>query len=285
MLHDWNSPFTEPAPLAVRSGHGPARCDRSPHTLGPGVVRALPDLQGQARRPAGRAAPRSRRRSVLRPLHARRADGRGRRLPGGAARGRGPAAAAGRVGPALGRSVVHPHGRVPRVRRVRGAEPAARVATRRRLRRGDGGRLSPRHVRPHRPDAAAAAAVRLRARRGVAGGARRRRPHRVLVEGARRIPGSGGVPAAGLQQRCRRPGQRQGARHSDRRMGRAVRRAARRPCGGIGRRRADPLDERHRPPDAPAVAGPGGDRSQPDPGRLPARGHLAAPLSERGSGR
>ena len=138
---------------------------------------------------------RARRRPVLRPFPARRPDGRGRRLPRGAPRSRRALRPAGRVRPAGHGPVVHPDGRVPGLRRDDRPQPAARPRAGRRLRRRHGGRLPPRHVRPHRPDAAAAAAGRLRARRGVAGRAGRGRPDRLLVAGARRLDGAGRVPA------------------------------------------------------------------------------------------
>ena len=74
------------------------------------------------------------------------------------------------------------------------------------VRRRHGGRLPARHVRPRRPDAPGPGRLRLRARRGVAGRARRRRPQRLLVGGARRFCGPGRVPArraTGTVRRCR----------------------------------------------------------------------------------
>ena len=65
-----------------------AGAHRPPHPLGPGVVLAVPDVPAAARRPARRAPPPARGRSVLRPLPARRADGGGRRLPRRPPRGR-----------------------------------------------------------------------------------------------------------------------------------------------------------------------------------------------------
>ena len=60
-----------------------------------------------------------------RPLPARRPDGGRRRLPGGPARGRGPAAPPGRLRPADGGALVHPDGRVPGVGRDHHPRPAA----------------------------------------------------------------------------------------------------------------------------------------------------------------
>ena len=62
---------------------------RPPHPLGPGVVRAVPDLPAAPGPPARRAAAAARARPLLRPFPARRPDGRGRRLPRGPAGERG----------------------------------------------------------------------------------------------------------------------------------------------------------------------------------------------------
>ena len=99
------------------------------------------------------------------------------------ARGRGDPPAPGGVGTGVGRAVVHPHGRVPRLRRDHRAQPAARARSRRGVRRRDGRGLPARHVRPRRADAAAAHAVRLRARGRVARRAVVGRSQRVLVVG------------------------------------------------------------------------------------------------------
>ena len=163
-------------------------------------------------------------------------------------------------------AVVRAARRVPRVRRDARAQPAARAPGGQPLRRRHGRRLPARHVRPRRPDAAAAPAVRLRARGGVAGRAVGDRPQRLLVDGARRLHGAGRVPAPGLRQRRPRARRRQGARAPHRRV-----------RGGAGRpaHRPDPLDERHRPPHAAAVARPGGGRGQRPRPRLRAP-HLLA---------
>ena len=67
----------------------PHRARGAPHPLGPRVVRPVPGLPHPAGRAARRPAPPPRRRRGLHPLPARRADGRRRRLPGGAPRGAG----------------------------------------------------------------------------------------------------------------------------------------------------------------------------------------------------
>ena len=81
--------------------------------------------------------------------------------------------------------------------------------------------------------------------------------------------GAGRVPRHGLRQRRGRARRRQGAGRADRRVVDSTSWATRRDGD------PDPLDERHRPPGAPAVARPGGGRGQRPPGRLPPRGHLA----------
>ena len=108
-------------------------------------------------------------RPVVRQVPPRRADGGGGRLSRGPARERGAHPRPGRGGPAVDGPVVHPHGRVPRVGRDHRAGPPERDAARRRLRRGHGGRVPARHVRPHRADAPDPASGGVRARRGVAG--------------------------------------------------------------------------------------------------------------------
>ena len=75
------------------------------------------------------------------------------------------------------------------------------------------------------------------------------RPQRLPLERPRRLDRARRVPAAGLRQRRPRARRRQGARPSHQR----VRRGAGRPA-----HRADPLDERHGPPHAAALARPGG---------------------------
>ena len=130
------------------------------------------------------------------------------------------------------------------------------------------GRLPARHVRPHRPDAAAASPRRLRPRRGVAGRARGGGPTAFWWS----APDGSTVRAEYL-----RVGYGNGAALPD------DAKALRAPVGGPRRRaratscrsrRPDAVDERHRPPDAAAVAGPGGGRGQRDAGRLPPGGRL-----------
>ena len=120
------------------------------------------------------AAPPARAGRQLPPLHARRPDGRGRRLPRGTARGRGAAAGAGRRRPAEHGPVVHPHGRVPRLGRDHRAQPADGPGARRRVRGRHGRRLPARHVRPHRADAPDPPSRRLQRRRRVARACRHR---------------------------------------------------------------------------------------------------------------
>ena len=153
------------------------------------------------------------------------------------------------------------HGRVPGVGRDHRPRPPDGPAPGGRLRRCDGGRVPARHVRPRRPDAPDPAPGGPRPRRGLAGRALGDRPVRVLVGGARRLDRAGRVPPGGLRQRGRAP------RHGPRagRDGPPVRGHPRRDA-----RRADPLDERHRPPDAAAAAHPPRGRGQRRPGRLPA---------------
>ena len=154
------------------------------------------------------------RRPGLRPLHARRADGRRRRLPGGPARETEAAlrrlAAVGAAGDG---SVVHPHGRVPRVGRDDGPRPAARAASRRppsaaRWRSATCPTCSA--TSPRCPSCCSQFGFDARGR--VAGRAVGGRRRRVLVGGARRLDGAGRVPARGLRQRRPPARRRQGAR-------------------------------------------------------------------------
>ena len=112
------------------------------------------------------------------------------------------------------------------------------------------------------------AAVRLRARRRVARRARRRSTQR--RSGGRRPTARRCGPST-----CR-SGYGNGAVAARRRQG-ARRAGSTSSCREQGdlRRRPGALDERHRPPAAPAVARPGRGRGQRPPGRLPPRGHLA----------
>ncbi len=123
-------------------------------------------------------------------------------------------------------ALVHPDGRVPGLGRDDHPGPADGAAAGGGLRRGHGGRLPPRHVRAHRPDAPDPAAGRLRARGGVAGGPVGDRQDRLLVGGTRRVDGAGRVPADRVRQRCRHPRRRQGARPADRRPREGDRRAS-----------------------------------------------------------
>ena len=101
-------------------------------------------------------------------LHAGRADGGGRRLPRGAARGRGAPAGPGGGRPDQHGALVHPDGRVPGLGRDHHPQPADGPRPWRRLRRRHGRRLPARHVRAHRPDAADPATGRIRPRRRLA---------------------------------------------------------------------------------------------------------------------
>ena len=139
-------------------------------------------------------------------------------------------------------------------------------AHRRPLRWRDAGGVPARHVRPRGPDAPDPGRVRVRARRGVARRAGGDRPQRLLVAGARRHHGPGRVHAPGLRQRVCPARRRQGVRAGGRRLRRPVGRPA---------HRARPVDERHRPPDATALAGPGGGRGQRHPGRPRPAHHVA----------
>ena len=142
------------------------------------------------------------------------------------------------------------------------------------LRRGHGGRLPARHVRPHRPDAPDPPPGRLRARRGVAGRARRSIDRTAFWWEA---PDGSTVRAEYLPDRVRQ-------------RGRPSPTTPRRSCGGspTTRRRSasflldgHAVHERHRPPGAPALARPGRGRGQRPPGRLRARGHLPRRLPGR----
>ena len=122
------------------------------------MVPAVPDLPPAAGRPARRAPAPPRGRPVLRPLPARRADGGGRRLPRGAARGRGPCSAAWprRAGSAMGPwYILMDEFLVSGETIVRNLQLGLERAAA--LRRRHGGRLPARHVRPRRPDAPAPA--------------------------------------------------------------------------------------------------------------------------------
>ena len=189
-------------PNLYRDGYGtPTGCDRSPHPLGSGVVLLVPDLPAPPGRAARRVLAPARSGSVLRPLPARRADGRRRRLPPGAARrGRAPAPP-GRQRPVGHGAVVHPHGRVPRVRRDHRARPAARSRASGCLQRRHASRLPPRHVRPHRPDAPAAPPGRPRPCGRLAWRAERHRQDRLLVVSPGRFNRAGGIPRRRVRQR------------------------------------------------------------------------------------
>ena len=237
------------------------------------MVRAVPDLPPAPGGPARRPAPPPRRRPVLRPLPARRPDGGGGRLPGRATRCRAGAAPAGRIGSPGHGPVVHPDGRVPGVGRDHDPQPPAGSGPRRGVRGRHGGRLPARHVRPRGPDAPAVAPVRLRACRGLAWRPRAHEHLRLLVGVARRDRGAGPVPARRLQQRRHPPGRRQGARRPH-----GAVRADLRDAGGGPPGRSPAVDERHRPPDAAALARSGGGRGQRHPGRLRHRGGIAGRL-------
>ena len=250
-----------------RSEHKTAGAHRPPHPLGPGVVLAVPDVPAAARRPARRAAPPARGRSVLRPLPARRADGGGRRLPRRAPRGRGAAARPRRHRP---RWRWGPGTRCPTSSSCRARPSCATCSAGLRVASRFGGAMEVGYL-PDMFGHVAQMPQLLRlfgfehavVWRGVPVG---HRPQRVLVDGARRLHGAGRVPPAGLRQRRPRARRRQGARAPHRRV-----------RGGAGRpaHRPDPLDERHRPPHAPAVARPGGRRGQRPRPRLRAP-HLLA---------
>ncbi len=232
----------------------PRQVDVVPHTHWDREwYRPFQSFRMQAGRPARRAARPHGGRSGLRPLHARRADGRGRRLPRRAARERRSVAAPGRRRTPRHGPLVHPDGRVPGLGRDHGPRPAAGPGPGGRLRRGHGGRLPARHVRPHRPDAPDPGPVRVRPRRGVAGRAVGRRCRGVPLGGTRRHVGPRRLPADRVRQRRGAARRRQGAD----RPGRAVRRRA-----GAAGRGPRPVDERHRPPPAPGLPRPRGGRGQ-----------------------
>ena len=193
-----------------RSEDGPTDRRGPPHPLGPGVVRPVPDLPPPAGG-AGRRPPRpAGGRPVLPHLPARRPAGGDRRLPRDPARARGPAPGAGRRRPPDGGTLVHPDGRVPGVGGDHRPRPAAGHPAGQRLRRGDGGGLPPRHVRPRGPDAPAAGRGRPPPRGGLAGGAVGGRRHRLRLGGAGRLGGPGRVPGGRVRQRGGGPPGRQG---------------------------------------------------------------------------
>ena len=180
------------------------------------MVQVVPGLPPGAGGTDRHADPSARARRQLPPLHARRPDGRRRRLPRGAARGRGPPAGARRGGPAEHGPVVHPDGRVPGFGRDHRAQPTDGHSARSRLRRRHGRRVPAGHVRPHRADAADPAAGRVHGRSRLA-----RRPvtgdeQRLRLGGAGRLRGEGRVPARRLRQRCRTARRRQGVGATDR---------------------------------------------------------------------
>ncbi len=147
-----------------------------------------------------------------------------------------------------------------------------------RPRRRDAGGLPARHVRPHRADAADPAARRVRARGGVARRAVHRHADRVHVGSARRLVGARRVSLRLVLERPGSPRRRQAAR----RPGPELRARAR---AGAPSRRSDAAHERHRPPDAAAVARTGGGRGERDPGRLPVRRHVTARIRRRAADR
>ena len=178
--------------------------------------------------------------------------------------GRGRAPPPRRRRPPLHGPVVRAHGRVPGVRRDDRPRPPDGPAPGRRL----GGAMEVGYLPDMFGHVAQMPQILRRAGLGprgrVAGRARGRRPLGVLVAGTRRLDGAGRVPPRGLRQRGLAPRHRR----------RAGRDGA--PLRGDPRRgadRADPLDERHRPPDAPAPAGPPRGRGQRRPGRLRAGDH------------
>ena len=195
---------------------------------------------------------------VVRPVPARRPARRRRRLPGGAARGQAAAAPH--------RQRAHRR-RAPGTRSRTSSWSAARrwcatcsVACARPTASAgrDAGRLPARHVRPRRPDAPDPGRFGFE--------------HAVVWRG---------VPAAidrsgfwweapdGTTVRAEYMPQGYGngsALPDDAKAFVAGGRRLRRPVGRPAHR-AGPVDERHRPPDAPALAGPGGGRGQRHPGR------------------
>ena len=182
------------------------------------------------------------------------------------------ARAARELGPARDRTVDGSDGRVHGLGRDDGARPAVRDRAWLGARGCHGRRLSPRHVRPRRPDAPDAAARRLRARGGVARRAGPGGADRVLVGGARRFARAGRVSVRLLFQRPRHPRRRQATRAAGARLRTRA------------RIRASPghaADEWHRPSDAAALAREGRGRGERDTGRVRVRGHLLARVSRR----
>ncbi len=232
------------------------------------MVPALPDVPDAAGGGARRGPRPTRDRPVGPPLPARRADGGGRRLPGGAARGRAPPAPAGRRRSHLGGALVRAARRVPGVGRDPRPQPADGRRAGGRLRGGDGARLPARHVRPRGPDAPDPAPGRVRPRRGVAGGPGCGQPHRLLVAGAGRVGRAGRVPSRRLRERGGHPRRRQGP-------GRAHPGPRGRAGGAAGPRRPPPVDERRRPPAAATSPRPGGGRGRRPHRRPPPGDHVA----------
>ena len=245
------------------------------------MVLALPDVPPAPGRPARRPAPPARRRPVLRPLPARRPDGGGRRLPGRAPRGRAGAAPPGRVGPAGHGPLVHPDGRVPGVGRDHDPRP-------------------PAGPRPAPPPSAGP----WRWATCPTCSATWPRCPSCCASSASTTPWCGaGVPEAmtttafwweapdGSVVRAQYlpDGYSNGAALPDDAKDlvaqiRGLRADLRLP-GRRRRRRPAAVDERHRPPDAPALARAGGGRGQRPPGRLRLRvGSLAGYLAEATTG-
>ena len=234
-------------------------------------------LSGLPPRPRGAdrhpAAP-ARGRRQLSPLHARRADGGGGRLPRGAPGGRGAAPGAGGRRPSQRGALVHPDGRVPRLGRDDRAQPADGARSRGRLRWRDGAGLPARHVRPHCADAPDPAAGRFPRRRGLAGRALAGDQERLHLGVPRRLLGPRRIPAGRVRQRGGAARRRQGAHppHA-RQRGRGGRIPHGRPA----------LHERVGPPHAPTLARAGGGRGQRPAGRVRLRGDLVPPLPGRRS--
>ena len=229
---------------------------------------AVPDVPHAAREAARHAAADARIRPVVRALPARRADRGDRRLPRDPSRSRAPRCNASRPRGRISRRAVDgPDGRVHGVGRDDRARPAVRHRARLGARRRDAGRLPARHVRPRRADAAAPPARGHGARGRVARRARRGRADRVLVGGARRLARARRVPLRLVLQRARPARRREGPRAC---APSTTSRSSARPASA---RHA--ADERHRPPDAAAVARPRRRRSERDAGRLRVRRHVA----------